>query len=58
MFHSMRKANILAKFSINFPVDTFVDDTVNSHIFDDIFKGNIKRNHILKILEDLTLSFI
>lgn len=47
---AMGEADILTNFAIDLLVDTFVDDRLDTHIFDDVFDGKVKSNTVLVIL--------
>lgn len=57
MFHAICEADVLAKFAIDLGRHSFVYNALDRHIFDDIFEGNIKWDHILEVLNDLTVFF-
>lgn len=54
---AMSEANIFANFAVDLFMDAFVDDRLNTHIFDDILNGEVKRDTIFIILYQLSLLF-
>jgi len=51
MFHAMWKTYFLAYFPIYFFINSFRDDRLNRHIFDDVLQRDIEGDHVLVVLD-------
>jgi hypothetical protein len=57
MLDSMGYADILTNLGVDLTMHSLIDNTLNGHIFDDVFQRNVEGNHILVVFYNLGLFF-
>lgn len=55
MLHSMSEADILTDLAVDFGWNSSVDDALDGHVFDDVFDRDVEGDHVLVVLDELTV---
>lgn len=55
MLDAVSQADVFTYFTIDLAMHSFANDALNGHIFDDVFKREVKGNAVLVILNEFCL---